>query len=170
MSILIDNSRLSLVQSDCRVSSLLQCCCRTHCLRGRSHISYSRRGGFQMITFNYEGDGVFWLMVIKNPLEALIRASKVTRVHSGLRLGRAYLSKVFFFPVLHQFLPTKSNFCIFCGPLAALAKTSDRPRFHCLYITHIIFLHVFGSIHRELEICLRRFYSKARRRRKILRV
>ena len=34
----------------------------------------------------------------------------------------AYLSKVFFFPVLDQFLPIKSNFCVFCGPLAALAK------------------------------------------------
>ena len=33
-----------------------------------------------------------------------------------------YLSKVFFFPVLDQFLPNKSNFCVFRGPLAALAK------------------------------------------------
>ena len=32
-----------------------------------------------------------------------------------------YLPKEFFFPVATEFFPTKSNYFVFCGPLASLA-------------------------------------------------
>ena len=98
------------------------------------------------------------------------RFPSVIKSWGFMRLAESYLSKVFFFPVLDKFLPPNQTFAVSVACLLRLQKLPINLIF-TFYKSHIwIFIDIFGSVHRELELCLCRFTPKPAASKKILRI